>query len=174
MSPSMAMEMNSKANVTNYQSSPRHHVRNLWPPVGGGLPGGKPVEPAIAGSSASMLKKPPADYYSQSTSYPQNRPGPRPTEMANANNYNYYYKSSQALSNPINVVAPPTIEYSHSYSQQPKYFPLQPEAAVNRWCPPPPQSYLYAPPPPPQSFQTHASRFNHQDPTTMFNQVNHI
>jgi len=175
MSPSMAMEMNSKANVTNYQSSSRNHVRNLWPPVGGGLPGGKPVEPAIAGSSAPMLQKPPADYYSQSTSYPQNRPGPRPTEMANANNYNYYYKSSQALSNPTNVVAPPTIEYSHSYSQQPKYFPLQSEAAVNRWCPQPPQSYLYAPPPPsPQSFQKHVSRFNHHDPTTMFNQVNHI
>jgi len=174
MSPSMAMEMNSKANVTNYQSLPRHHVRNLWPPVGGGLPGGKPVEPALAGSSAPMLQKPP-DYYSQSTSYAQSRPVLRQTEMANANNYNYYYKSSQVLSNPAvatNVVAAPQTEYSHCYNQQPKYLPLHPETAANRWCPPPPQSHLY-PPPSPQLFQTNASRFNHQDPTTMFNQVSH-
>jgi len=169
----MAMEINSRANMTNYQPSPRHHVRNLWPPVGGGLPGGKPVEPALAGNSTPIQQKP-SDYYNQSTSYAQSRSVPRPTEMANANNYNYYYKSSQALSNPTNVVAAPPIEYSQCYSQQPKYLPLQPEAAVNRWCPPPPQSHLYGLPPSPQPFQTHASRFNHQDPTTMFNQVKHV
>lgn len=160
----MDMEINSKTHMTNYQTLPRHHVRNLWPPVGGGLPGGKPVEPELAGNSTPMLQKPP-DYYNQSTSYAQSRSVPRPTEMANANNYNYYYKSSQALSNPTNVIAAPSIDYSHCYSQQPKYLPLHSEATANRWCPPPPS---------PQPFQTQASRFNHQDPTTMFNQVNHV
>lgn len=179
MSPSMTMEMNSKANVTNYQSSSRHHVRNLWPPVGGGLPGGKPVEPALTGNSTPMVQKLP-NHYNQSTSYAQSRPVSRPTEMANANNYNYYYKSSQALSNPAmatNVVTAPPTEYSHCYSQQPKYLPLHPEATANRWCQPsiPPQPLLYPPPSSlSQPFQMHASRFNHQDPTTMFNQVSHI
>lgn len=178
MSPSMAMEINSKANVTNYHTPPRHHVRNLWPPVGGGLPGGKPVEPTIAGSSAPMLQTPP-DYYNQSISYTHSKQIPRPTETANANNYSYYYKSSQALSDPTvatNVVvaaaAPPT-EYSYYYSQQPKFLPPHSEPTVDRWCPPTPQSHLY-PSPPLQPFHTHESRFNHQDPTTMFNQVSHV
>lgn len=175
MSPSMTMEMNSKANETNYQSSSRHHVRNLWPPVGGGLPGGKPVEPALTGNSTPMVQKPP-NHYNQSTSYAQSRPVSRLTEMANANNYNYYYKSSQALSNSAvatNVVTAPPTEYSHCYSQQPKYLPLHPEAAANRWCQRsiPPQPLLYPPPSSlSQPFQMHASRFNHQDPTTMFNE----
>lgn len=157
MSPSMEMEMNSRSNVTNYHpSSNRHHVRNLWPPVGGGLPGGKPVEPAL-GSSAPLLQKPP-DYYSQSTSYVQTRPVPKVTDAAYENNKNYYYKSSQVRPNPtaaIDVVVPPA-EYSHYYGQEPKYI-QHPATAINHWYPPP--------------AQVQTSQFYIPVPTTMFNEV---
>lgn len=152
------MEMNTKSNVTNYHLLPdRHHVRNLWPPVGGGLPGGKPVEPAL-GSSTPMLQKSP-DYYGQSTSYTQHKPVPRPTDMANVNSNNYCYKSSQSRPDPtVNIAVIPPTEYnsnSHYGEQSVKYFQ---HPVTNRWCPP-------APP------QTQTSRLYHQDPTTMFNQV---
>lgn len=172
MSPSMVMEMNSKTNVTANRPTPnRHHVRNLWPPVGGGLPGGKPVEPCLQGSSAPMLQNP-SDYYGQSTSYDQTRaPTARPpmTDPTNVDNDRYYYKSSQVLSNPmaaVNAVIPPPAEYSHYYGQQPKYsqHPAATIAAANHRFPPssvPPQPLPYA--------QT--SQLYPPGPTTLFNQV---
>lgn len=170
MSPSMAMEMNSKTNVTAYRPTPdRHHVRNLWPPVGGGLPGGKPVEPALQDGSAPMLQNP-SDYYGQSTSYGQTKPPaarPPMTDPVNVDNDRYYYKSSQVLPNPMaaaNAVIAPPAEYSHYYGQQPKYFQHAATAVPNRWIPPssvPPQPLPYA--------QT--SQLYPPDPTTLFNQV---
>lgn len=158
MSPSMAMEMNSKVNVTNYQSMPnRHHVRNLWPPVGGGLPGGKPIEPAL-GSSSQILQKP-LDYYSQSTSNTQNKPVPRSTDISsNVNDFNYY-ESSQNSTNPMATtnVIPTLSEYSQYYSQQPKYFQYPGPTSNNSYPPPSPQ------------MQT--TQLYHPDPTAMFNQA---
>lgn len=156
----MIMEINSKANIPNSYSSPsRHHVRNLWPPVGGGLPGGKPVEPALGGS-AQTLQKPP-DYYGQSTSYVQNKPVAEPNDAANVDSNNYYYKSSQARQNSTaatNVVYPAAaVEYGNYY-QQPKYF--QRSVTADHWRPPS------------QTQQT--SQFYHSDPTIMFNQVSKL
>lgn len=156
--------MNAKANVTNYHSPvlpAGHHVRNLWPSVGGGLPGGKPVEPAPGGATAQMsLQRPPdhsyhAAYGQPSTGYAQDRPVPR-LQMADVNVNSYYYKSSQARSDTVpattaNVVAPPPAEYGYYGVQPPptKYF--QHPAAVQA--------------------QHYASQFYHADPTAMFNQV---
>lgn len=172
----MAMEMNAKVNPTDYQSPPNdrhHHVRNLWPPVGGGLPGGKPVEPAL-GSSATVPQMPP-DRYGQSTSYGQYKP--RPTAQLplnvgynnngpNNDNIGYYYKSSQTQPDPAaTAINGPTAEYDRYYGQPApqKDYPSSAVAATNHWCPPPPP-----PPAPPH----HASQFYRSDPTTMFNQVN--
>lgn len=156
------MEMNAKANVTDYHSPVpnQHHVRNLWPPVGGGLPGGKPVAPAL-GSAAPTLQKPPDFYGQSSTSYVQDRPVPRlqmtdaMAMAANVNVNNYYYKSSQARSDVVptaNVVVPHPAEYAHYNVQPPaKYFQHPAAAAVQA--------------------QQYASQFYHVDPTAMFNQV---
>lgn len=174
MSPGMAMEMNTKPNMADYQSSTnRHHVRNLWPPVGGGLPGGKPVEPAVA-SSASVPQRPPDHCYAQSTSYGQYKPTPT-TDLPTNVNYNnslndgYYYKSSQNQPDPVATAinAPtvtPSAEYNRYYGQPApqKYFPSSAVAATNHWCPP-------KPPPLNQMHQT--SQFYHSDPTTMLKQV---
>lgn len=158
----MVMEMNSKTNVTNYHSSVpnRHHVRNLWPSIGGGLPGGKPVEPALGCATAPMLQKPPDHYGQSSTSYAQDRPVPRlqMADMAADVNVNsYYYKSSQARSDTdpatANVVAPPPAEYGYYGVQSPpaKYFQHPAATTVHA--------------------QQYASQFYHADPTAMFNQV---
>lgn len=172
MSPSMTMELSSRNNTSNNHPSlqlNRHHVRNLWPPVGGGLPGGKPIEPAL-GRSVPMLQKP-TDHFSQSISYAQNKSIPKQTDEAivinNNNNNSYYYESSQVRCYPMaassNVIANPE-ELSHFYTQQPpKYFQHPAEGVtVNRWCPPSPMP------------QTQTSRFYHPDPTTLFNQVSFI
>lgn len=163
----MAMEMSSKTNTAannHLALSNCHHIRNLWPSVGGGLPGGKPIEPAL-GSSAQILQKS-TDYFSQSTSYAQNKPVPRKIDeviVSNINNNSYYHESSQARPYPMvasNFMASPE-DLSHFYTpQSPKYFQHSAEdATVNRW---------YPPPPPPQ---TQTPRFYHPDPTILFNQV---
>lgn len=157
MSPSMAMEINSKANVINHQSLPnRHHVRNLWPSVGGGLPGGKPIKPTLGGSTQILQRQ--SDYYNQSTSYAQNKPVPGSIDFSNVNDNNYY-KSSQVQTNQwaaTNVVIPSS-EYSQYYNQQPKYF-QHTVATTNHW---------YTPP----SSQMQAAQYYYSDPTTMVNQV---
>lgn len=159
MSPNMMLEMNSKSNVPGHHALPsRHHVRNLWPSVGGGLPGGKPIEPALGAPTPALHQ--PSDYYGQSTSYVQTRPVPGPTDTASVEN-NYYYKSSQVQPNPAAVTniaypAGAAPEYGY-YHQQPKYF--QHPVATDHWRPP---------------TQTQTSQFYHPDPTTMFNQVSAI
>jgi len=168
MSPSMVMEMNSKTNaINNHMSqSNRHHIRNLWPSVGGGLPGGKPIEPAL-GSLPPIIQKP-SDYYGQATSYTQTKPVPRPIDEKNSNNKNlsYYNKSSQPQPNLMtatNVAGSPLEFYSNHYNPQHLNYFQRPVAAVatNRWCPP-------------LSPQMQSSRFYHPDPTIMFNQVRQI
>jgi len=165
MSPSMAIEMSSKTNTANNRLalSNRHHIRNLWPPVGGGLPGGKPVEPAL-GSSTPIMQKP-TDYFSQSTSYAESKPVPRQIDevIVSSNSNSCYHESSQARPYPMvasNLMASPE-ELSRFYTQQPpKYFQHPAEdTTINRWYPPPPPS------------QTQTPRFYHPDPTTLFNQV---
>jgi len=168
----MVMEMNAKANATDRrqheqqqasQHTDRRHVRNLWPSVGGGLPGGKPVEPATAGPG----------HGGQSTSYAQGRPAPKPVDAANVVNVGYYCKSSQV--GPVAAAAQPTTaEYAgghhygqHRHQQQPVVKSSQRPAVDCGWLPPP------LPPPaiPLYTQQMSAQQFYHSDPTTLFNQV---
>lgn len=165
------MEMNADANATDYRSPAmpvRHHVRNLWPSVGGGLPGGKPVEPASAAQTPSLV--PPDHSYHAAAAYGQSSatgyarhkpvPGPPTTGAAAADANSYYYKSSQARSDAVtpataNVVAPPPAGYGHYGVQPPPARYFQRPAAVPVAAP-----------------QHYAPRFyHHPDPTAMFNQV---
>lgn len=174
------MEMGAKA---NHRRDPlpfdhhhhHHHVRNLWPSIGGGLPGGKPVEPSISAASFSPVLQKPLDYYGQSTSCPPDTP----VVPANVNNHNnngrnsYEYKSSQVPSDPaaaaaVNNAIATTSEYVNNvdYSTKNQLHPPVIPSDTGRWYPLPtsPSPLLSQ-----QSFQT--SRYYHPDPTTMVNQV---
>lgn len=132
-----------------------HHVRNLWPSVGGGLPGGKPIEPAL-GDYPPLLQKPP-DYYYQSTSYAPNKAAS--IANVNYNNSNYYYKSSQVRPSQTHVAAPPTIAALHGNNSYLRPNPYQsiPTAGNHYW----------------PTAETATKQFYHQDPTIMYNQVTH-
>lgn len=182
------MEMNN-AKANQHRGPPpsdRHHVRNLWPPVGGGLPGGKPIQPTapVASFTPVMQKQKsslPPHYYDESTSYATNKSA----VPANANNgdngsggiCHNIFESSQVRPDPStmaanNAIVPPAapLEYVNHYDRPPMY--IQPHPMVpsdsGRW-------YPFSIPPPPllsqPSFET--SRYYRPDPTTMVNQVSY-
>lgn len=164
MSPTMALEMSSKTNAGSRHPSlsDRRHVRNLWPSVGGGLPGGKPIEPAAPGSLVPVSREPPPGRYGQSTGRGRDPTTARPTAAEFVDNS---YKSSQAQPDRVAAadVGHAFAGYGLHYGQQPSKClqpPLPPaSASAGHWCPPP-------------SPQTQATRtYVHQDPTILFNQV---
>lgn len=172
------MEMTGKANATinNYHGRPsetdRRHVRNLWPSVGGGLPGGKPVEPAgttglvrNGGGGGSGGGGGQSTSSGGGNSYAQTIVGPATAADAATVAFvdDYYYKSSQ-----VGPIDPSQYAGGHYYGglqqQQPVKFFQRPVAVDHGW----------PPPPPPLPLPSHsASQFYHRpDPTTLlFDQV---